>query len=90
MKYSITPKQLRNLVKESSKKKNKKKSVKIPAEIVDLSDLTNQEKQELKLKEKIVVDNSKSEYPIVMIQLRDGKYIIFDVNGEIVDKEQES
>lgn len=89
MKYSITPKQFRKLIEESSKKKNKKNSVQVQGEIVDLSDLTNQEKQELKLREKIVVDNTKSEYPIVMIQLRDGKYIIFDVNGEIVDNETE-
>lgn len=60
-------------------------TVNIEGKIVDLSQLSNKEKIELKLKEKVVLDKSDMDYPIVMVQMRDGKYIVFDVNGAIVE-----
>jgi hypothetical protein len=45
--------------------------------------MTPDEKEEFKLKEKVVLDKSELEYPIVLVQLKDGKYIIFDVNHGI-------
>lgn len=62
-----------------------KNTVNIEGKIVDLSQLSNKEKFELKLKEKVVLDKSDMDYPIVMVQMKDGKYIVFDVNGAIVE-----
>jgi len=62
-----------------------KNTVNIEGKIVDLSQLSNKEKIELKLKEKVVLDKSDMDYPIVMVQMKDGKYIVFDVNGAIVE-----
>jgi hypothetical protein len=42
--------------------------------------MSPEEKEEFKLKEKVILDKSELDYPIVLIQLKDGKYIIFDVN----------
>lgn len=54
--------------------------VEITGKVIDLSDLSKEEQKVLQLKEKVIVDKTELEYPIVLIQLRNGKYIVFDVN----------
>ena len=44
---------------------------------------------EFKLKEKVIVDKKDNEYPIVLVQLANGKVIVFDVDGSIKDSEEE-
>ena len=88
MKYKFTDKQLLRLIKENPMRKPKKKSIKIEGEIVDLSDLSNVEKQELKLREKVLVTQKNQEYPIVLVQLADGKVLMFDIEGNIKQDEE--
>ena len=88
MKYKFTDKQLLRLIKENPMRKPKKKVIKIEGEIVDLSDLSNVEKQELKLREKVLVTQKNQEYPIVLVQLADGKVLMFDIEGNIKQDEE--
>jgi hypothetical protein len=61
----------------------------LKGKILDLSDLSDEQKQEFKLKEKVIVDKKDNEYPIVLVQLANGKVIVFDVDGSIKDSEEE-
>lgn len=64
--------------------------VEITGKIVDLSDLNKEEVKVLQLKEKVFIDKTEMDYPIVMIQLKNGKYIILDVNesAELISNEE--
>lgn len=53
--------------------------------VLDLENMTPEEKKKFQLKEKIVIDNKLKEYPIVLVQTRDGKIIMFDVEGNVKD-----
>ena len=64
-------------------------TVELKGKILDLSDLSDEQKQEFKLKEKVIVDKKDNEYPIVLVQLANGKVIVFDVDGSIKDSEEE-
>lgn len=81
MRYILTETQLLKVIKENSPQKDN--IVKIKGKILDPTDMTPEEKEEFKLKEKVVIDKAEIDYPIVLIQLRNGKYIIFDVNHDI-------
>lgn len=63
-------------------------TVNMQGKLIDLDNLSDKEKKVLDLKEKIVVDNNQLEYPIVLIQLRNGKVIVFDVDGTVKDLEE--
>jgi len=78
MEYILTEAQLVSIIENNSQKKDK--TLKITGKVVDPANMTPDEKKEFKLKEKVVLDKTELEYPIVLIQLRNGKYIIFDVN----------
>lgn len=78
MKYIITESQLKIIIENDSPENDN--TLKIIGKVVDPTNMTPEEKEEFKLKEKVVLDKSELEYPIVLIQLRNGKYIIFDVN----------
>jgi hypothetical protein len=78
MEFILTKTQLLSIIKENSSKKNK--TVEITGKVLDPSNMSPEEKEEFKLKEKVILDKSELDYPIVLIQLKDGKYIIFDVN----------
>ena len=78
MEFILTKTQLLSIIKENSSKKNK--TVEITGKVLDPSNMSPEEKEEFKLKEKVVLDKSELDYPIVLIQLKDGKYIIFDEN----------
>lgn len=41
-------------------------TVELKGKILDLSDLSDEQKQEFKLKEKVIVDKKDNEYPIVL------------------------
>lgn len=56
--------------------------------VLDLENMTPEEKEKFQLKEKIVIDNKLKEYPIVLVQTRDGKIIMFDVEGNISNPEE--
>lgn len=60
-----------------------KDTVNLVGKVLDLENMTQEEKKEFQLKEKIVIDNKLKEYPIVLVQTRDGKIIMFDVEGNI-------
>jgi hypothetical protein len=62
--------------------------VNITGKVLDLDNLTDEEKKELQLKEKIVVDKVDNEYPIVLIQLQNGKVVMFNVDGSIKEPEE--
>lgn len=64
-------------------------TVELKGKVLDLSDLSDEQKQEFKLKEKVIVDKKDNEYPIVLVQLANGKVIVFDVDGSIKDSEEE-
>lgn len=64
-------------------------TVELKGKVLDLSDLSDKQKQEFKLKEKVIVDKKDNEYPIVLVQLANGKVIVFDVDGSIKDSEEE-
>lgn len=81
MRYILTETQLLKVIKENSPQKDN--IVKIKGKILDPTNMTPEEKEEFKLKEKVVIDKAEIDYPIVLIQLRNGKYIIFDVNHDI-------
>ena len=81
MEFILTETQLLSIIENNSSKKQK--TLKITGKILDPNNMTPDEEEEFKLKEKVVLDKSEMEYPIVLIQLRDGKYIIFDVNHGI-------
>ena len=75
-----------NLVEDT---KNNDEVVNIKGKVIDLSDLSGEEREELKLKEKVIVDKKDKEYPIVMVKMGNGKIIVFDVDGSIKDTEQD-
>lgn len=64
-------------------------TVELKGKVLDLSDLSDEQKQEFKLKEKVIVDKKDNEYPIVLVQLANNKVIVFDVDGSIKDSEEE-
>jgi hypothetical protein len=64
-------------------------NVELKGKVLDLSDLSDEQKQEFKLKDKVIVDKKDNEYPIVLVQLANGKVIVFDVDGSIKDSEEE-
>jgi len=64
-------------------------TVELKGKVLDLSDLSDEQKQEFKLKEKVIVDKKDNEYPIVLVQLANGKVIVFDVDGSIKDSEED-
>lgn len=64
-------------------------TVELKGKVLDLSDLSDEQKQEFKLKEKVIVDKKDNEYPIVLVQLANGKVIVFDVDGSIKDSKEE-
>lgn len=66
----------------------KEKSIQIKGKVLDLDNLTDEQKEELQIKEKVIVDKVDNEYPIVLIQLKDGKVIMFDVDGSIQEPEE--
>jgi hypothetical protein len=75
-------KKMMNLVEDT---KNNDEVVNIKGKVIDLSNLSGDEKEELKLKEKVIVDKKDKEYPIVMVKMGNGKIIVFDVDGSIKD-----
>ena len=66
----------------------KEKSIQLKGKVLDLDNLTDEQKEELQIKEKVTVDKVDNEYPIVLIQLKDGKVIMFDVDGSIQEPEE--
>jgi thymidine phosphorylase len=80
-------KEVMSQLTEETKGKQKKKTVSIKGEVLDLSKLPEEKKEELKLREKVIVDKKNMEYPIVMVQLADGKVIVFDVDGSVRENE---
>lgn len=79
-------KKMMNLVEDT---KNNDEVVNIIGKVIDLSNLNGDEREELKLKEKVIVDKKDKEYPIVMVKMANGKVIVFDVDGSIKDTEQD-
>ena len=79
-------KKMMNLVEDT---KNNDEVVNIKGKVIDLSNLNGDEREELKLKEKVIVDKKDKEYPIVMVKMSNGKVIVFDVDGSIKDTEQD-
>ena len=79
-------KKMMNLVEDT---KNNDEVVNIKGKVIDLSNLSGEEREELKLKEKVIVDKKDKEYPIVMVKMGNGKIIVFDVDGSIKDTEQD-
>lgn len=75
-------------IKEMMEVPDKNQNVSITGKVLNLDNLTDEEKKNLQLKEKVILDRQKNEYPIVLIQLRDGKVIVFDVNGSIQEPEK--
>lgn len=76
-----------SLVTEEEEKDLSDETVNITGKIIDLSTMSDEEKQALKLKEKVIVDKKDKEYPIVLIQMADGKMIMFDVDGSVKKNE---
>jgi len=62
-------------------------TINIKGKILDLENLTDEQKQTLEMKDKVIVDKNELEYPIVMIQLENGKVIVFDVDGSVKENE---
>jgi len=75
-------------IKEMMEVPPENQTVSIKGKVLDLDNLTNDEKKNLQLKEKVILDRLENEYPIVLIQLKDGKVIVFDVNGSIQEPEK--
>ena len=80
-------KEMMSLVTEEEEKDLSDETVNITGKIIDLSTMSDEEKQALKLKEKVIVDKKDKEYPIVLIQMADGKMIMFDVDGSVKKNE---
>ena len=78
-----------SLVTEEEEKDLSDETVNITGKVKDLSTMSDEEKQALKLKEKVIVDKKDNEYPIVLIQMADGKMIMFDVDGSVRDNEND-
>lgn len=78
-----------SLVTEEEEKDLSDETVNITGKVIDLSTMSDEEKQALKLKEKVIVDKKDNEYPIVLIQMADGKMIMFDVDGSVRDNEND-
>lgn len=76
-----------SLVTEEEEKDLSDDTVNITGKVIDLSTMSDEEKQALKLKEKVIVDKKDNEYPIVLIQMADGKMIMFDVEGNVTKNE---
>ena len=76
-----------SLVTEEEEKNLSDEFVNITGKVIDLSTMSDEEKQALKLKEKVIVDKKDKEYPIVLIQMADGKMIMFDVDGSVKKNE---
>lgn len=76
-----------SLVTEEEEKYLSDETVNITGKVIDLSTMSDEEKQALKLKEKVIVDKKDKEYPIVLIQMADGKMIMFDVEGNVTKNE---
>ena len=64
------------------------KTISITGKIIDLENLSDEDKSQLKLRERIVIDNDQKEYPIVLVQTRDGKLVMFDIDGSIRKEEK--
>lgn len=77
-------KEMMSLVNEEEEKNLSDDTVNITGKVIDLSTMSDEDKQFLKLKEKVIVDKKDNEYPIVLIQMADGKMIMFDVDGSVV------
>lgn len=75
-------------IKEMMEVPQKEKSIQLKGKVLDLNNLTDEQKEELRIKEKVIVDKVDNEYPIVLIQLKDGKVIMFDVDGSIQKPEE--
>lgn len=75
-------------IKEMMEVPRKEKSIQLKGKVLDLDNLTDEQKEELQIKEKVIVDKVDNEYPIVLIQLKDGKVIMFDVDGSIQEPEE--
>jgi len=80
-------KEMMSLVNEEEEKDLSDETVNITGKVIDLSTMSDEEKQALKLKEKVIVDKKDNEYPIVLIQMADGKMIMFDVEGNVTKNE---
>ena len=78
-----------SLITEEEEKDLSDETVNITGKVIDLSTMSDEEKQALKLKEKIIVDKKDNEYPIVLIQMADGTMIMFDVDGSVRDNEND-
>lgn len=77
-----------SLVTEEEEKNLSDDTVNITGKVIDLSTMSDDEKKVLKLKEKVIVDKKDNEYPIVLIQMADGKMIMFDVDGSIQEPDK--
>ena len=82
-------KEMMSLVTEEEEKDLSDETVNITGKVIDLSTMSDEEKQALKLKEKVIVDKKDNQYPIVLIQMADGKMIMFDVDGSVGDNEND-
>lgn len=80
-------KEMMSLITEEEEKDLSDEFVNITGKVIDLSTMSDEEKQSLKLKEKVIVDKKDNEYPIVLIQMADGKMIMFDVDGSVKKNE---
>jgi len=74
---------------ENENQKQDEEEVTLVGKVLDLNNMSIGDKEKLKLKEKIVVDNKLNEYPILLIQTRDGKIIMFDTNGSVKSNTEE-
>jgi len=80
-------KEMMSLITEEEEKELSDETFNITGKVIDLSTMSDEEKQALKLKEKVIVDKKDKEYPIVLIQMADGKMIMFDVDGSVKKNE---
>lgn len=62
--------------------------INIKGKVIDLDNLSDDDKKSLQLKEKVIVDKIDKEYPIVLVQMTNGKVIMFDVDGSIQEPEE--
>lgn len=79
-----------SLVIEEEEKDLSDETVNITGKVIDLSTMSDEDKKALKLKEKVIIDKKEKEYPIVLIQMADGKMIMFDVDGSVRENEDAS
>lgn len=61
--------------------------INLKGKIIDLENLSDEDKEMLQLKERIIIDAQKNDYPIVLVQTRDGRVVMFDVNGVETNEE---